>query len=136
MKPTTAMKRDALLCLTVVTLLSIFKLPANAQEQDTKQSGPPVRYTLTDFGTLGGTFSQAFAVNNKGWVVGFSTTEGDAALHAFLWRGGIMTDLGTLGGSDPLPYSAAVSSESRCKAPSGNSRSCRRRKYEARHLSS
>src|SRR5215468_6474466 len=103
MKPTTAMKRDALLSLIVITLLAIFNLPADAQEQDTKQSGPPVRYTLTDLGTLGGTLSEAIGVNNKGWVVGFSTTEGDAALHAFLWRSGVMTDLGTLGGSDPLP---------------------------------
>src|SRR5215468_2057736 len=107
MKPTTGMKRDTLLYLMIITLLSITSPPASAQEQGTKQSGPPVRYTLTDLGTLGGTFSQAFGVNDKGWVVGFATTEGDISLHAFLWRRGVMTDLGTLGGSDPRPYSVA-----------------------------
>jgi len=93
----------------IISLLSITSLPAFAQEQGTKPSGPAVRYTLTDLGTLGGSFSQAFGVNNKGWVVGFSTTAGDVGLHAFLWRRGVMTDLGTLGGSDPLPYSLALS---------------------------
>lgn len=72
MKPTTGMRRDTLLCLMIITLLSITNLPASAQDQGTKQSGPPVRYTLTDLRTLGGTFSQAFGVNDKGWVVGFS----------------------------------------------------------------
>src|SRR5215472_3110813 len=109
MKPTTGMKRDSLLGLMTIILLLATNLPASAQEQGTKQSGPPVRYTLTDLGTLGGTFSQGFGVNEKGWVVGFSTTEGDAALHAFLWRDGVMTDLGTLGGGDPVPYSVALS---------------------------
>jgi probable HAF family extracellular repeat protein len=113
MKPTTGMKRDMLLCLMIITLLSITNLAAFAQEQSTKQSGPPLRYTLTDLGTLGGTFSQGFGVNDKGWVVGFSTTEGDVGLHAFLWRDGVMTDLGTLGGSDPLPYSLALSINNR-----------------------
>ena len=102
----------SLLCW-VISLLSITSLLAIAQEQGPKQSGPPVRYTLTDLGTLGGTFSQAFGMNDKGWVVGFSTTEGDVGLHAFLWRDGVMTDLGTLGGSDPLPLSAALSINNR-----------------------
>lgn len=113
MKRTTGMKRDTLLYLMIITLLSITSLPASAQEQGTKQSGPPLRYTLTDLGTLGGTFSQAFGVNDKGWVVGFATTEGDISVHAFLWRRGVMTDLGTLGGSDPLPYSVAGSINNR-----------------------
>src|SRR5215469_15526134 len=107
MKPTTGMKRDSLLGLMTIILLLATNFLVSAQEQGTKQSGPPVRYTLTDLGTLGGTFSQAFGVNDKGWVVGFATTEGDISLHAFLWRRGVMTDLGTLGGSDPLPSSAA-----------------------------
>ncbi len=113
MKPTTGMRRDTSLCLMIITLLSITNLPASAQDQGTKQSGPPVRYTLTDLGTLGGTFSQAFGVNDKGWVVGFATTERDLSVHAFLWRRGVMTDLGTLGGSDPLPYSVAGSINNR-----------------------
>src|SRR5215831_8801278 len=107
MKPSTAM--NTLLCLSIITLLSISNFPASAQDQVTKQSGPLVRYTLTDLGTLGGSFSQAFGVNDKGWVVGFSTTEGDVGLHAFLWHGGVMTDLGTLGGPDLLPLSQALS---------------------------
>jgi probable HAF family extracellular repeat protein len=48
-------------------------------------------------------------VNNRGDVVGFATTTGDASLHAFLWRDGLMTDLGILGAPDTLPYSIAVS---------------------------
>jgi probable HAF family extracellular repeat protein len=111
MKRTTGMKRDTLFCLIIIILLSITNLAAFAQEQGT--NGPPLRYTLTDLGTLGGTFSQAFGVNDKGWVVGFSTTEGDVGLHAFLWRDGVMTDLGTLAGLDPLPYSVAVSINNR-----------------------
>jgi probable HAF family extracellular repeat protein len=54
-------------------------------------------YAVTDLGTLGGTFSVAFSINNRGWVAGSSTLPGDQEQHAFLWRGE-MTDLGTLGG--------------------------------------
>lgn len=56
-------------------------------------------YTVTDLGTLGGTFAYAFRINEAGQVVGASTTAaGDE--HAFLWtdRKG-MIDLGTLVGS-------------------------------------
>jgi probable HAF family extracellular repeat protein len=55
-------------------------------------------YTLTDLGTLGGTFSVPLGMNNKGWVNGFSTLPGDAEGHAFLWKKGVMIDIGTLGG--------------------------------------
>ena len=55
-------------------------------------------YTVTDLGTLGGTFSIAVAISNTGTVSGFSNLPGDAAQHEFIWRNGVMTDLGTLGG--------------------------------------
>ena len=50
-------------------------------------------YTLTDLGTLGGSFSNGLALNNSGDVVGESTLS-NGYLHAFLYRTGKMTDLG------------------------------------------
>ena len=51
--------------------------------------------TLT---TLGARAGQANAINGNGAVVGWTYTATGAA-HAFLWRRGSMTDLGTLGGA-------------------------------------
>jgi probable HAF family extracellular repeat protein len=60
----------------------------------------PLFYTLTDLGTLGGTYSAPGGINNSGQVVGASLTVGDSAQHAFLFSNGTMTDLGaTLGHS-------------------------------------
>jgi len=56
------------------------------------------RYTVTDLGTLGGTYSLAGGVSNTGWVEGYSFLPGDTAKHPVLWRKGVMKDLGTLGG--------------------------------------
>jgi probable HAF family extracellular repeat protein len=54
---------------------------------------------MTNLGTLGGTgHSFAYAINNSSQVVGGASTY-DGFYHAFLWQDGIMTDLGTLGGS-------------------------------------
>jgi len=58
----------------------------------------PPSYTVTDLGTLGGTYSVAAAINNNGEIVGHSGLPGDTASHAFLYNG-VMNDLGTLGGS-------------------------------------
>ena len=53
-------------------------------------------------GTLGGPDSTAVAINGRGQIVGWSTTnakdEYGSISHAFLWQNGKMRDLGTLGG--------------------------------------
>ncbi len=51
------------------------------------------RYFITDLGTLGGTESFAYAINDSGQVVGLSTIAGDAAVHSFLYSNGKVTDL-------------------------------------------
>jgi len=71
---------------------------------------------VLDLGTFGGTESLAGGLNQRGWVVGGAeNTEPDpfnfggnvvgglpspTAWHAFLWTGGAIQDLGTLGGPD------------------------------------
>ncbi|MDB4869341.1 MAG: repeat protein [Gemmatimonadales bacterium] len=53
----------------------------------------------TDLGTLGGTDSEAFGINNLGQVVGWAFVPSGVE-HAFLWTKATgMLDLGTLGGS-------------------------------------
>ncbi len=52
-----------------------------------------------DLGTLGGVFTDAFTINNRGQVVGFSDIAGDLEAHAFRWDRGRLRDLGTLGGT-------------------------------------
>ncbi len=78
-----------------VTLLAgfLFSAPAPAVTQ----------YTITDLGTLGGSWSSASALNEAGQVVGYSDTAA-GPWHAFLYSSGVMQDLGTLGGS----YSEAL----------------------------
>ena len=50
----------------------------------------------TELGTLGGSFSVARDINNRGEVVGGSLTEGDEAFHAFIFRGNRLFDLNDL----------------------------------------
>jgi probable HAF family extracellular repeat protein len=76
-------------------------LPVRAVAEE-QQSPPtkPVRYCVRILSTLGGTMGVANSVNNKGWVAGAANLTGDATEHAALWRNGVITDLGTLGGPD------------------------------------
>lgn len=74
-----------------VTLLLLFTVPVAADP-------PAVSVPVTDLGTLGGSGSTGYGVNDKGQVAGTSLIPGDKRIHAFFYADGKMTDLGTLGG--------------------------------------
>jgi len=80
-------------------LIVLYAARVTAQRTPTQPS-----YRVIDLGTLGGTFSEAFGINNKGQVQGFSTLPRDTAVHAFVWQNGVMTDLGTLGGPNSQAF--------------------------------
>jgi probable HAF family extracellular repeat protein len=87
--------------LAAAASLAAPALPAAAA---THASTTP-HYAVTILPTLGASFdvSNAAGINDRGWIVGDanvpgSTTIGNATEHATLWRHGVITDLGTLGG--------------------------------------
>ena len=55
---------------------------------------------MVDLGTLGGSTSNGFGINDAGEVTGSAGLAGDTATHAFLYSNGQMHDLGTLPGYD------------------------------------
>ena len=103
------MKRSLTAATTVVTLFAALVGPARLAAQQERNNRLP-HYRVTDLGTMGGTFSDALGINSKGWVTGLSTLPGDASLHALLWRKGVKTDLGTLGGPNSTPNGFRASS--------------------------
>jgi probable HAF family extracellular repeat protein len=75
---------------------------------------------FTDLGTLGGNLSQAFGINDTGHIVGYANLSPTGAvkrgrrlefgrLHAFLWKDGVMKDLGTLGGNKSTAFAVNAS---------------------------
>jgi probable HAF family extracellular repeat protein len=59
----------------------------------------PSYYAVTNLGTLGGSNSYAFGINETGQVVGEAETSSGNS-HAFLWKDGAMTDLDSLNSGD------------------------------------
>ena len=87
--------------LSLFTLLAI-PIRSGAQEQQ-QQAGRPHHYKVTDLGTLSGSYSEAFYMNNNGAIGGVSS-RADGTEHAFLWKKAVMADLGTLGGANSIAF--------------------------------
>lgn len=86
------------------TLLIAAAWACGNESETTPSLGPeakhigPTSYTVVKFtSSLGGTASRGMAINNHGLVAGWSNLA-EGTRHAALWRGGAITDLGTLGG--------------------------------------
>ena len=80
-------------------LLAILSVVASAS-----QAAPPARWTILNLGDMAGGIggSTALAINNRGEIVGSATAVapgGGYATHGFLWRDGVMHDIGTPPGS-------------------------------------
>ncbi len=71
--------------------------------------GSALQYNVKDLGTLGGTYSSAYSVNDLGYVVG--TAQSSSGNHAFLFSTGPMIDLGTFGGANSTAYCINNSSQ-------------------------
>lgn len=67
-------------------------------------SASAASYTFAALGTLGGSSSIAYGINDAGQVVGYSYLTGNGSYHATLWNSAVATDLGTLGGSSSIAY--------------------------------
>ena len=92
--------------ITGISLFAALAMPAllAAQNEQSHQAQQFRHYTVADLGTLGGTFSIAYGINDRGEIDGFSTIPGDSATHAFVLKNGVMTDLGTLGGPNSQSF--------------------------------
>src|SRR5438093_5497075 len=84
----------------VLAVFSLFAALAAASAASSPAAAG-ARWKMTDLGTLGPAWrdSSAADVNASGEIAGTSGTA-SGKQHAFLWRDGKVTDLGTLGGRD------------------------------------
>ena len=93
------MKPALLRSIVATAAVAILPISLQLHAQNGPSGAGQIRYSVINLGTLGGTMSNGFGgVNDRGWVTGDANLAGDQNEHAFLWRNGVMTDLGTLGG--------------------------------------
>jgi probable HAF family extracellular repeat protein len=96
--------------LSIGPVMLVIALPGFATLTEAQTVIAPPHYTVINLGSLGGSASNGYGgVTNSGWVSGDSYLGGnpsDQSEHAFVWRSGVMTDLGTVGGANssaPFP---------------------------------
>ncbi len=90
--------RTTLIACFVAALVGVLVAPAAPAAPR-----PDTTYEVTALGTLGGDASFALDVNDRRQVTGNArTSSATLPLLAFLWEDGVMTNLGTLPGSNPF----------------------------------
>jgi probable HAF family extracellular repeat protein len=90
--------------VTIFEVLTLLCSGRAVAQIENRHSTHQTRYRVVDLGTLGGTFSAGWGINDRRWISGVSSLPGDVQSRAFLWRRGVMTDLGTLGGPNSWSY--------------------------------
>ncbi len=77
------------------------KMPTSAMQlQSHLAATAKVQYSVTNLGTLGGSFGIANGISDRNWVTGIANLQGDKISRAVLWVDDVKVDLGSLGGSD------------------------------------
>jgi probable HAF family extracellular repeat protein len=101
------MKSRSLLTNSSLGLLALLAMPVQTVAQEQLDAHHPAHYSVKDLGTLGGTYSFGYQINEAGWVAGGSATAtqtGGLYQTAFLWYGdGPLVNLGTLDGPEKCP---------------------------------
>ncbi len=93
------MKSVALRSISTAAVVAILLISHQLYAQNVQSGAGQIHYSVINLGTLGGSASNGYGgPNDRGWVTGDANLPGDQNEHAFLWRNGLMTDLGTLGG--------------------------------------
>jgi probable HAF family extracellular repeat protein len=103
------MKSRVLTYIVTMAVIAVVAIPAKLVAQDSPTISKPTRYSVINLGALGGTFSSASGINNSGWLTGDANVTGDETEHATVWRNGVITDLGTLGGPNSVAQNEAPS---------------------------
>ena len=91
-----------------------------------------LNYSITNLGSLGGTFSIPLSMNSRGVVVGVAYTTNNVAEHAFIATHGVMTDLGTLGGASAEALGVDDQRVVGVSMTAANTRSARNLRLQAR----
>ena len=93
------MKSRVWTCILAIAVFALLTAPIRTAAQDDERH---TRYQVITLGALpGGTYAYGSGINNRGWVMGESGIVPGfypVPTRAFVWRNGVITDLGTLGG--------------------------------------
>jgi uncharacterized membrane protein len=95
--------RSRLLLAAVIggSLVALSNLQSSVRlEAQAAPQTQPRRYRVIDLGTLGGVYSKAYAINNKGQVGGESLTTANLDVHPFVWTGGAIQGIPGLAGNE------------------------------------